>query len=50
MTYGTAMEKKAKEHYSQVIGDSVFDSGLIIKHFQSWLFSSPDGLLEDALK
>jgi hypothetical protein len=31
------MENKAKEHYSQVTGNSVFDSGLIVKHSQSWL-------------
>jgi len=48
MAYGTAMEKKAKEHYSQVTGNSVFDSGLILKHSQSWLCASPDGFLEDA--
>jgi len=48
MAYGTAIEKKAKVHYSQVTGNIVFDSGLIVKHFQSWLCASPDGFLEDA--
>jgi hypothetical protein len=37
MAYGAAMENKAKEHYSQVTSNSVFDSG------QTWLCASPDG-------
>jgi hypothetical protein len=37
------MENKAKEHYSQFNGNSVFDSGLIVMHSQSLLCASPDG-------
>jgi hypothetical protein len=40
MAYGTAIEKMAREHYSQVTGNSAFDSDLIVKHSKSWLCAS----------
>ena len=48
LAYVTDIENTAKEHSSQVTGNSVFDSGLVLKHSQSWLCASPDGSLEDA--
>ena len=45
MAYGREMEVKARQSYSQKTGNIVIDSGLIVKPGQSWLCSSPDGLI-----
>jgi len=42
MAYDIAIVKKAKEHYTQVTGNSVFDNGLTVKNSQSWLCASRD--------
>ena len=45
MAYGREMEVRARSSYSEKTGNIVIDSGLIVKHGQSWLCSSPDGLI-----
>jgi hypothetical protein len=42
MACDIAIEKKAKEHYTQVTGNSVFDNGLTVTNSQSWLCASRD--------
>ena len=41
------MEKTALENYSTLTGNKVIESGLIVKPNQTWLCSSPDGLIKD---
>ncbi len=41
------MEATARESYTKMTGNIVIESGLIIKANQSWLCSSPDGLIKD---
>jgi len=47
MSYGRDMEKKAREHYSKITGKHVIESGLLVRANQTWLCSSPDGLIKD---
>jgi hypothetical protein len=47
MMYGLNMEKTALEHYSKMTGNKVIESGLILKPNQTWLCSSPDGLIKE---
>ena len=45
MAYGNAMETIARECYTNITGNLVKESGLIIKPGQTWLCASPDGLI-----
>jgi hypothetical protein len=47
MIYGRDTEVTARESYTKLTGNKVIESGLIVKANQSWLCSSPDGLIKD---
>ena len=47
MSYGRDMEKIARENFCKITGKDVIESGLIVKTNQTWLCSSPDGLIKD---
>ncbi len=46
LQYGRRMEEEAKKKYVQVTGNTLFESGLVIKSCQPWLCATPDAFVK----
>ncbi len=46
LRYGRMMESKAKIKYTEVTGNNIFPTGIVVKEAQPWLSCTPDGLVK----